>query len=89
MQKQLDTPSPYYEGFTKKSKGKFENSCLPFEITRINTDIFCFDGQRKEKTRYTPDIFFDWKCMDLKKLENQKKKFWNSYRDIFCFAILA
>jgi len=27
MQKQLDTPSPYYEGFTKKNKVKTENFC--------------------------------------------------------------
>ncbi len=65
MQKQLDTPSPYYEGFTMNNKGKIENSCLPFEITRINKDIFihifCLDGQKEKKRKdhiYARPIFF-------------------------------
>jgi hypothetical protein len=56
-----------------------------FEITRINKDIFihifCFDGQkrRKEKTIFTPDIFFLFvKCeyfyREEKNIENPKKK---------------
>ncbi len=78
MQKQLDTPSPYYEGFTMNNKGRIENSCLPFEITRINKDIFvhifCFDGLKKKRKRpYVYARYIFWlKCMD-KKIENPKK----------------
>ncbi len=97
MQKQLDTPSPYYEGFYTNIKGKIINFyyfCNNQKVTKIIFNLFSvFDGQQKRKRPYiyTRQLyFFDWKMYGPKKKENWKTKIESSYRDtFFCFVTLA
>ncbi len=97
MQKQLDTPSPYYEGFTKKIREKLK-LLFTFEITRIKKIFlfifFCFDGLKKrKKTRNMPAIFFDclqvWMLPDREKhwktqnLINWSESYWKFIQNLF------
>jgi hypothetical protein len=83
MQKQLDIPSPYYEGFYTNIKGKIINFyyfCNNQKVKKIIFKLFfVFDSQNKEKKDhiYIRQLYFlIEKCMDQKKgkLKNKKLK---------------
>jgi hypothetical protein len=94
MLKQLDTPSPYYEGFHINIKGKIINFYYFWNNQKV-TKIFLFIFfvlmvlKKRKDQKYARYIFWLEMYESKKKIEKPKKNLKIHTETIYCFAILA